>query len=139
MTSLTPDQIAASWAQALGAATTKITAGVNAVQVSPGAAAARNKQAYIANVTANVDKWASRSAAVTVEQWRTATTTKGIPRIASGAQAAQSKFSAFMQQLLPYVARQVASLPPRGNLDANIARSAAFARGMAQFNNTSQG
>lgn len=136
MTSQSPEQIAANWASGLGAATSKITAGIAAVQVAPGAAAARQKAVWQQNVTASVDKWASRTAAVSLQSWQQSATTKGVPRIASGAQAAQPKFAAFMSALLPYVSRTVASLPPRGNLDQNIARSAAFARGMAQFSNT---
>src|ERR1700733_11854061 len=137
MTSLTPDQIAANWAQALGAATSKITAGVNAVQVPPGQAAARQKAVYVANVNAAADKWAAKTSAVSLQSWQAATVTKGIPRISGGATAAQPKFAAFMGQLLPFIQRSVAALPPRGNLDQNIARSAAFARSMATFSNTS--
>jgi hypothetical protein len=133
MTSLTPDQIAANWAQGLAGATTKITAGVNAVSVSPGQAAARQKAVYVANVNANADKWASKVAAVPVQAWQQATLTKGIPRIATGAQAAQPKFATFMGQLLPYIQRQVQSLPPRGNLQQNIARMTQFVTGMSQF------
>jgi len=137
MTSLTPDQIAANWAQALGAATQKITAGVNAVQVAPGQAAARQKAVYVANVNASADKWAAKVAAVPLNAWQTATVTKGIPRIATGASAAQPKMAAFMGQLLPFIARQVAALPPRGNLQQNIARMTTFVNGMATFSNTS--
>ncbi len=138
MTSLTPDQIAQDWANKLGAATTKITAGVNAVTVPPGQAAARQKDVYVANVNAAAGKWAARTAAVTLPAWQAATIAKGIPRIASGATAAQPKFATFMGQLLPFIGRTVASLPPRGNLDANVARMTAFVRGMAQFSNTAQ-
>jgi len=137
MTSQTPEQIAANWSQNLAAATQKITAGVQAVQVAPGQAAARQKAVYVANVNAQADKWASRTAAVSLQSWQASTTTKGIPRIASGATAAQPKFAAFMGQLLPFIQRQVQSLPPRGNLSQNIARMTAFVQGMATFSNTS--
>lgn len=136
MTSQTPDQIAARWAQGLASATQKITDGVNAVTVSPGQAASRQKAVYIANVNANADKWAAKVAAVSVQQWQQATVTKGIPRIATGAAASQPKFATFMGQLLPYISRQVAALPPRGNLQQNIARMTAFVQGMAQFSQT---
>ena len=133
MASQTPDQIAADWASRLGASTSKITAGVQAVTVAPGQAAARQKAAWVANVAAAQDKWASRTAAVPLSTWQNDMVTKGIPRIATGATAAQGKFATFMGHLLPHIDRTKASLPARGNLDQNIARSAAFIRGMAQF------
>lgn len=136
MTSLTPDQIAQNWAQGLAGATTKITAGVNAVTVAPGQAAARQKAAYVNGVNAQQDKWATKVAAVTVQSWQQSTVTKGIPRIATGAAAAQPKFATFMGQLLPYIQRQVQSLPPRGNLQQNIARMTQFVQGMSQFSST---
>jgi hypothetical protein len=56
-----------------------------------------------------------------------------VPRISTGAQAAQSKFATFMTKLLPYEAQLVASLPPRGDLNQNIARATAFMTGMSKF------
>lgn len=129
----TPDQAAAKWAQNLAGSTQRITDGVNAVTVSPGQAAARNKAAYQQNTMAAVDKWAARSAAVPVDAWRQATITKGIPRIAAGATAAQPKMQDFMSQFLPHVASVVNGLPQRGNLDQNIARMTSAVRGMAAF------
>lgn len=136
MTSQTPDQIAAAWAQRLGSSTQKITAGVQSVTVAPGQAAARQKAVYVQNVTASADKWASKTAAVSLASWQQSVTEKGIPRIATGATAAQGKFSAFMGQLLPFVQSAVAGLPPRGNLDQNINRMTAFSRKMATFKQT---
>ena len=129
----TPDQIAAAWAAGLSGAREKITDGINAVTVAPGVKAAAQKGAYIANVQANADKWAKRTGAVTVEEWRQATLTKGLDRIAGGAQAAQPRFANFVTQLLPHIENVKRSLPARGSLDQNIARSAAFIRGMANF------
>jgi hypothetical protein len=138
MTAQTPDQVAAAWAQRLGGATQKITAGVQAVTVAPGQAAARQKAVYAQNTAAAVDKWASRVAAVPLATWQEAVVNKGIPRIASGATAAQPKFAAFMGQLLPFVSSAVATLPPRGNLDQNINRMTAFSRKMATFKQSGQ-
>lgn len=133
MAAMSADQIAAHWAQQLGSATAKITAGVQAVTTAPGQAAARQKAVYVQNVTASQDKWASRVAAVSLATWQQDTIQKGIPRIASGAAAAQPKFTAFMQKLLPYIASGKSSLPARGTLDQNIARMTAWARYMANF------
>jgi hypothetical protein len=59
--------------------------------------------------------------------------TKGAPRVASGAQAAQPKMAAFMGQLLPYIESARTSLPARGTLDQNIARMTAFTMAMSKF------
>lgn len=135
MTAMTPDQIAQKWATNLGAAGPSIQAGVQAVTVAPGQAAARQKSVWVQNVTAAQDKWASNVASVSLPEWQQAMIQKGAPRIASGATAAQPKFTAFMTKLLPYINSAKASLPPRGNLEQNLARATAFGRAMAQFSN----
>ena len=127
---------ASKWAQNLGASTSRIQAGVQAVTVSPGQAAARQKQAYINGVNANAAKWAANVAAVSLTTWQNDVINKGIPRIASGASAAQPKFEAFMTRLLPFINQQVAALPQRGDLNANIARMTAFVTAMSKFKNT---
>lgn len=131
----TPDQIAQDWAQRLAASTDKIQRGVQSVTVAPGQAAARQKDAYVQGVQASSNKWATRVASVTLSDWQQATINKGVQRVASGAQAAQPKMAAFMGRVLPHIEAARQSLPPRGNLEANIARSAAFARKMAEFRN----
>lgn len=128
-----PEQIAQRWATRLGAATQDIQAGVQAVTVSPGAAAARQKQVWVQNVQAAADKWATRVANLSLQDWQNAMINKGVARIGAGAQASQPKFANFMGQLLPYIDRAKASLPPRGTLDQNLARSQAFGRAMSQF------
>lgn len=133
MSSMTPDQVAAEWAQRLAGSTAKITAGVQAVHVAPGQAAARQKAVYAQNVAASVDKWAARTSAVSLSDWQNHMINKGVPRIATGAAASQDKFTAFMGKLLPYVNSGRASLPPRGNLQQNITRATAWINYMAQF------
>lgn len=129
----TPEQAAADWVAGLSGKTDKITRGVQAVTVAPGQAAARQKALYLAQVQANVDKWASKTAAVPLETWKSAMTDKGIPRIGQGATAAQSKMSTFFARLLPHIDTVKASLPPRGNFDQNLARLDKFLRGMHNF------
>lgn len=127
------DQIAAQWASRLGQSSQRISDGVAAVSVAPGQAAARQKAAYQAGVAANTDKWAQRVAAVPLGEWQAAMTGKGVQRIASGAQAAQPKFAAFMTQLIPHIQSVKGTLPPRGDLGANINRMTLFVQGMAKF------
>jgi len=136
MTTQTPDQIAANWASRLAGSTSKITSGVNGVTVAPGAAAARQQAAYVANVQAQAAKWATRVAAVPLSTWQNDMLTKGVPRIATGAQAAQPKVTAFMVKLLPFIQSQVQALPARGTLDQNIARMTTFVTGMSKFKNS---
>lgn len=125
--------VAASWAAGLQSAGQKITEGVQAVQVAPGQAAARQADVWAAQVAASKDKWKRNTAAVSLQDWQTALIEKGVPRIAQGATSAQPKFAAFMSQLLPFIDTAKASLPPRGNLEQNITRSNTFIRKMATF------
>ena len=133
MASQTPEQIAAQWAARLAASSQRITDGVNAVTTAPGQAAARQKAVWQQNTAAAVDKWAGRVAGVSLSDWQQSMTTKGVQRIGAGAQAAQPAFAQFMGQLLPHIATVKGTLPPRGNLDQNIARMTAFVQGMAKF------
>ncbi len=126
-------EAAQKWATNLPAAQQRYVDGVNAVSVSPGALAARAAPTWAANTAAAQQKFARNSAAVSLQAWQQATTTKGAQRLSSGAQAAQSKVEATFAKLFPAIASAVSSLPPRGDLEANIARSAAFARAMNKF------
>ena len=130
-----PNAVAAKWAQNLSAAGPSIQAGVEAVTTPPGQAAARQVDAYAAGVVAAKQKWARNTAAVPLSDWQQATIQKGVPRIASGAQAAQPKMQQFMQKLLPFIDAKVNALPPRGNLEQNITRATKFMRDMSTFSN----
>lgn len=133
--------VAQAWANNLSASTQKITQGVQAVTVSPTQQAAQQASAYLSGVQQAVssNKWQNALMGVSLSQWQQATVTKGVPRIATGAQAAVPKMTAFMQQLLPYVNQLQQSLQatPRGSLEQNIARMNAWTRGMAQFSKNS--
>ena len=124
---------AQKWANNLGAATTAYTAGIQAVNAAPGAAAAAAVDRYISGTQASAQKFAQKSAAVSLSAWQQAAVNKGAPRLASGAQAAQNKMQAAFTTLFPAIQQAVASLPARGSLDQNIARSAAFQRAMAAY------
>lgn len=135
MARVSPDQGAAKWQRNLAAATQDIASGVAQVSVAPGQAAARQQQAYLQNVQANVQKWARRVGAVSLADWQRAMTEKGIPRVATGAQQAQPKMAQFLGEFLPHVDRvasQVRSMP-KTTLEDGIARAVAQIRGNAQF------
>lgn len=131
VTNVPPDQLAAAWAQNLAGAQARMQAGAQAVTQSPGQAAAAQQATWLANVTASANLWAQKVAAVTTAQWQQAYITKGLPRVATGAQAAQANFAQTLSRIIAAEKSIVASLPARGNLDQNIARSAAFQRAMA--------
>lgn len=130
VTNVPPDQLAAAWANNLAGAQARMQAGAQAVTTSPGQAAAAQQATWLANVTASANRWAQNVAAVTTQQWQQAYITKGLPRVATGAQAAQATFAQTLGRIIATEKTIVAGLPARGNLDQNIARSAAFARAM---------
>jgi len=115
--------VAAEWASRLGQSTAKIEAGIRAVTQAPGAAAARQKNVWVQNVAQSQDKWARNVGRVTLSEWQDAAVTKGVGRIGQGATAAVPKMTAFLQAFLPFQENIVNSLPPRGDLNANIQRA----------------
>ena len=117
---------AQKWAENLANSTQRVQAGVEAVTVSPGVAAARQMNLWVQNTQAAAQKFAKNSAAVSTASWQSAMINKGLPRIASGAQAAQPKMEAFMGQFLPFLSQAVKGLPPRGTFAQNLARSQAM-------------
>lgn len=131
----TPQSAATKWSQNLGQAASdgRIQSGIAATTVSPGQAAARQKQAWVQNVAASADKWARNVSSVTLQAWQQDAINKGLPRIASGATAAEPKFTQFMTQLLGYQATALQSLPSRGNFQANVARMNAWVTAMHNF------
>ncbi|MGH7238949.1 MAG: hypothetical protein ACREHG_02665 [Candidatus Saccharimonadales bacterium] len=133
MTALTPAQISAKWSQNLASAADTATAGVNALTVSPGALAARQSGVWAANVASAKAKYQRNVGAVTLDEWRSAYLTKGIPRMSAGATAAQPKMEAFMGSLLTYQKTALASLPPRGTYEQNKARATAWIDKMHAF------
>lgn len=131
----TPQQVAQKWMTRLQGASQQITDGVNAVTQAPGAKAAASKALWVQQVTASADKWAARTGAVTLDQWKNAMLTVGIPRVATGAQAKVGKVESFMTEFLPYVETQAAKVRsmPKGGLANGIARATAMIQANAQF------
>lgn len=133
VTNLSPTQIAERWSQAMGAATTRIKTGVEAVKTAPGVAAAAASGAWLSGVQNAVTKFKRNVAAVTLTSWKTDFVTKGLSRIGPGATAAQPKMANFMSQFVPFLQRTVPTLPPRGNFTQNLARSQAMIRAAHGF------
>lgn len=123
---------AAKWQQNFGAAGPAWAAGIEAVTVAPGQAAAAAQDRYLLGVQTNVSKWATKTAAVPLATWKTVSVQKGQSRLASGAQAGLAKYQTAIQKVLDAEKSIVASLPPRGTVEQNIQRSSAFQLAMHQ-------
>lgn len=137
MTSLSPDQIADKWANNLTNAQATITAGVNAVTVSPTQKAAAAKDKYLAGVQAAVasGKYVRSLQRVDLATWQQAVLNKGLSRLAAGATAAKGKMSGFMSQWLPALAANVAKVKsmPSTTLQDRINRMVQMATLNANF------
>lgn len=127
--------VAKRWASRVANSASDYRAGVMAVKEAPGAAAARAVDRMIEELIRQRDsgELQARMQSVSLQEWQKAAADKGADRLAGGARAAESKFTNFMQQLLPYVESVKASLPPRGSQEQNIERMLANVRAMAQF------
>jgi len=136
VTNVSPTTLAQTWAQNLAAAGPRMQAGAQAVTQAPGAAAAAQQAVWLANLQASANLWAQKVAAVSLQSWQQDFINKGIPRVATGASNAQQRFATVLGEIINNERTIVASLPARGTLDQNIARSAAFARAMAQTKGT---
>lgn len=123
-----PNAAAQAWVNGMQSAGAKITAGVNNVTVAPGAAAARQAAVWASNTAAAQAKYAKNVSAVSLEEWKQSVLTKGVNRVGTGAAAAQNKMANAMTQILPQIANIVSSLPPRGDLGANINRMVDYAQ-----------
>lgn len=131
----TPADAVAKWLQDLGQATDRMTRGAQAVNRAPGLAAAAAADKWLARVTAAKAKFASRVAAVSLQDWQNAYINVGIPRVSQGAQAKQGKMLSFFEEYLPYLQRGVAQIDqmPSVTLEDGIARATAMIRYNAKF------
>lgn len=134
---LNPSTVADQWASNLGASTQKIQRGIQGVTANPAQAAAAAVGTWVARITdpATQAKFVASLNRVTLQDWQNAAIQKGLPRISSGAQAAKPKFTAFLQQFLPYVQNvqsQVKAMP-NASLQDRIARMVQNVTLLSQF------
>ena len=119
----TPSSVTNKWATRLAGSGEQIREGVQAVTEAPGAVAIRRKDKWVQGVNrAGTDGTFERgNQSYTLEEWKRATTEKGIGRIQTGAMAAKGKVEAFMSQWLPAmdeISRRVAAMPHGSLADA---------------------
>lgn len=132
-----PNQVAQKWVRNLGSAQQSMKDGVMGVTTAPTQLAAQKSAQYAQGVqdAVNSGKWQAGLRRVDLPAWQQAYITKGLPRVASGAQQAQGKMAAFQQQWLPAAAAisaQIAQMPSGGEQNA-IARSAAAISAAMKF------
>jgi hypothetical protein len=77
--------------------------------------------------------WAAQVRGVTLQDWQTAATTKGINRIAQGVDSATPKQAVMADKLLAAVDASVAAANriPRGTIEDNINRMTTYVREMS--------
>lgn len=125
-------EAAQRWQQGFGAAGQRWADGIESVSVAPGQLAAAAQSRYLAGVQQNAQKWASRVSSISLAQWKSQAVAKGQGRLATGAQSGMAKYQARIQQVLDAEKSIIAGLPPRGTVEQNIQRSAAFQLQMHQ-------
>ena len=134
MARVTPTQFAEKWGRRLRGASEDIRNGVQNVTTAPGEAAVASQDAMLANFAESVNSglWASRVSGVSLADWKSATLTKGIPRIAQGVEAAIPKMERIAGPLLAAVdaAAEAANRLPKGTLEDSINRMTTFVREM---------
>jgi hypothetical protein len=121
---------AQAWQSGFSGAGQKYTDGINAVTVAPGQLAAAQKNLYVQNVAASANTWASKVAAVPLQDWKSASTGVGAQRLATGATKGLPKMQSFMTNFLPQLSGVVDSLPTRGTFEQNMQRSMAYAQAL---------
>lgn len=126
----TPEAATGKWVNRLSGATAEITAGVDRVQTSPGQLAAQKADKWLAEVQAAAAKWRRNTGAVSLEDWRKLMKDVGIPRIAQGAQAKQSKVLAFQRDFFPHLERGITRVEamPDTTFEDRIQRAVAMMR-----------
>ena len=137
MARFTAEEVTDKHAARLKASTPYIEAGVNRVTEAPGKKAAAKQEKMKTNLVAAIDngKWAKRVGAVSLEDWKAKTITKGIGRIAAGIDGARDKQVDFYNQLLPAIDNAKSKIANMSDVtvEDNINRCTTYLREMAKF------
>lgn len=134
MARVTPQEYAEKWNRRLKASTEDIRRGVQKVNQAPGIAAAQSAELMLNRLMEAIQSglWAQQVSAVTLEEWKKSIMDKGIPRIASGVDAATPGQVQMAQRLLEAVdaAAARANALPKGTIEDSINRMNTFVREM---------
>lgn len=111
--------------------------GVESVTESPGARAVKKKDKLRNNVIAAIDsgKWEANTAAVSLEEWKSKTKSKGGERYARGVEESREAIIAFHEEFQPFVQRVKAELDqmPDATKEQRKAKMVANFDKMSQF------
>lgn len=136
-TGVDPAKVAEKWARRLAAAREDIISGVQSVTESPAAKAVAKKDKLKARWIQAIDsgKWENALRKVSLEAWKESVITRGVDRVASGAEAARPKMADFFNQLLPYVqaGRREIERMPAVTIEDSINRATWWIRYMSKF------
>lgn len=137
MAKLTPKQVTDKHARRLKGAVEDMRIGVESVTTNPMEKAIKKIPKMRANLLKAIDdgKVARGMARVTLEDWKNAMVDRGIPRVATGVDAAAGKIEAFYGELLPHIDKAKAAIErlPDVSLEDSITRMSTFVREMAKF------
>ena len=137
MAKVTAEEYQEKHARRLKGSTEDIRKGIEKVTKNPCELAAAKSDKMLSKLTESVQsgKWAKNLKKVSLEDWKSKMTDKGVPRISSGIDGAKDKVIAFAEELLPYVDTGVAKVKtmPDLTIDDSINRAAEFIRHMSGF------
>lgn len=140
----TPEQVSQKWLAGMQQSQAEMQAGVNAVTIAPGTAAANAKQKWILAMSSQKvqDKWA-RNVQIggSLQNWQNAMNTYGIQRAQQGAQQKQQKYTNAIGPLLTFEAQlqQTIKAMPSVTPQDRINRMLAWVQGMSQYQRPANG
>ncbi|KKL99514.1 hypothetical protein LCGC14_1813700 [marine sediment metagenome] len=136
MARLTPEEYADKQARNLKNSLQDIRDGIGRVTTAPGTAAVAQQDKMRTKVLESIDSglWASKTRAVSLQEWQQAALQKGVDRIPAGIDAAHDKQVQMASRLLPIVdaAAQKARQMPKVTLQDSIARMTSFVTDMSR-------
>lgn len=129
----TAAQAAANWSGSAGRAATNYTEGVNNYSGDWAGATTRQQSAMVTNWTQAVSsgRWANGVNSTGTSGWKQATQAK-TTNYTTGFQAGAQKQQVAIGKIMNFLGSAVPALPPRGDINANLARSNALALALHQ-------
>lgn len=129
----TAQQAAANWAASAGRASTNYSEGVNNFSGDWAGATTRQQATMVNNWTQAVSsgRWAQGVTNTGTNGWKSATQAK-TTNYTTGFQAGAQKQAAAAAKIMSFLGSAVPALPPRGDINANLARANALALALHQ-------
>ena len=124
----TAQQAASNWQSAGSRAQPNFVAGVQSTQKDQAALAVAQQAALLNNFTqaVNSGRWAQGVTRRGTTYWKQQTEAKA-NNYGQGYTAGANNYAAAAAKLMPAIAQGVSSLPPRGDINQNLQRSASLA------------